>query len=177
MDMNAITGRLMRVLRFDASVYREIAADNAAMPQAGVIVTVAVLLGGLANLVNLGVVAYLLFAVIGIVGFFIYAAVATGIAKMLFQGKTDFQEMGRTLGYSYVWYALGALSLVAGPLAWAGSVIAWVAGVIALRESAEFDTVKAVVTVLVSGLVAFFLTGLVTAPLLLMLGLSGSLAR
>lgn len=164
MDMNALMGRLMRVLRFDASVYREIAADNTAMPQAGVVVTVAVLLAGLPNLVALGIGAYIANAIFAIIGFFVYAAAAAEVAKRFFQGKTDFNEMGRTLGYAYVWYALGVLALVVGPLAWIGVLVAWVAGVIALRESAEFDNTKAVVTVVVAGIIAFviqFLLGFV----------------
>ena len=173
MDMNAVMGRLMRVLRFDASVYREVAADTAAMPQAGLIVTVAVLVAGLPNLVNIGIGAYVVLALIAIVGFFIYSAVAAGVAKMAFQGKTDFQEMGRTLGYAYAWYALGVLALIpfgGGLLAWIGSIVAWIAGAIALRESAEFDNVKAFITIIIAGIIAAFVTGFVGAPLLLMLG-------
>ena len=178
MDTNALTGRLMRVLRFDASVYREIAADNSAMPQAAVVVILAAIVSALGQL-GLGILAVIVVAVVAIVAFFIYAAVATGVSKV-FQGKTSFNEMGRTLGYAYIWYALGILALLpfgGGFLAWIGSIVAWVAGIIALRESAEFETWKAVVTVIVAGIVAAIIIGVVTAPLFLMLGIAQAVAN
>lgn len=97
------------------------------------------------------------------------------VAKTFFKGQTDFNEMGRTLGYAYVWYALGVLALipgVGGLLAWLGSIAAAVAGFIALRESAEFDNVKALVTVIIAAVVAGLITAVVQVPALLMLGLS-----
>jgi len=177
MDTNAIVSRLMRVLRFDATVYREVAADNNAMPQAGIIVTAAAIVAALGQL-SQGILAVVVIAVISIIAFFIYTAVATGVSKV-FQGKTGFNEMGRTLGYAYAWYALGILALLpigGGFLAWVGSLVAWVAGIIALRESAEFETWKAVVTVIVAGLVAVVLTGIVTAPILVALGVAQAVA-
>jgi hypothetical protein len=174
MDTNALVGRLTRVLRFDASVFREIAADNNAMPQAGIVVTLAALLAAIGQQLQNGVLAVVAVAIIAIIAFFIYTAVATGVSKVL-QGKTSFNEMGRTLGYAYAWYALGILALIpfgGGFLAWVGSIVAWVAGIIALRESAEFETWKAVVTVIVAGIVAVVLTVFVTAPILLILGVA-----
>ena len=164
MDTSSLTNRLMRVLRFDASVYREVATDTNAFQGAIVIVAVAALLANLNALIQVSIVAYIIYAILTVVGFFVYAAAAAEVAKRFFQGKTDFNEMARTLGYTYMWYALGILALVAAPLTWIGSIVAWIAGVIALRESAEFDTVKAVVTVIVAGIIAFvlqFLLGLV----------------
>ncbi len=171
MDMNTMTGRLMRVLRFDASVYREIAADGTAMMQAGVVVTLAALIAALGRFGEGGILWVIVVAIIGIVGFFVYSAIATIVAKLL-GGKTGFNEMGRTLGYAYAWYALGILVLVPGVgglLAWLGSIVAAVAGFIALRESSEFDSLKALITVIVAAVVAAIVTAIVTAPLALML--------
>ncbi len=175
MDVNTMTGRLMRVLRFDASVYREIAADGAAMMQAGIVVTLAALIAALGSFSRVGILGVIVLAIVTIVGFFVYAAIATVVAKML-GGKTGFNEMGRTLGYAYAWYALGILVLVPGVgglLAWLGSIVAAVAGFIALRESSEFDSLKALITVIVATVAAVIVTAIVTAPLLLMLGIAG----
>ncbi len=169
MDTNAIVSRLMRVLRFDASVYREVAADNNAMPQAGIIVTLAAIIAAL-GFAGTSFTLVLISAVASIVSFFVYAAVATGISKALFQGKTNFNEMGRTLGYAYGWYAVGILRLIpgiGGLLAWLGQIVAAIAGIVALRESAEFDTVKAVVTVVIAAIVAGIITFCATGPLML----------
>jgi hypothetical protein len=179
MNMQVLTPRLLRVLRFDASVYKEIAADASAMPQAGIIVTVAAVLAALGQYLPRGIVAIIVAAVLAIIGFFIYVAIATGVAKV-FGGKTGFNEMGRTLGYAYAWYALGILALIpfgGGLLVWIGSIVAWIAGTIALRESAEFETWKAFVTVVVAGLVVAFIIALVTLPLFAILGLAAAQAQ
>ena len=176
MDTNAIVNRLMRVLRFDASVYREVAADNNAMPQAGIIVTLAAIIAAL-GFAGTSFTLVIVSAVASIVGFFVYAAVATGISRALFQGKTNFNEMGRTLGYAYGWYAVGILRLIpgiGGLLAWLGQIVAAIAGIIALRESAEFDTVKAVITVVIAAIVAGLISFCAVGPLLGIIGLAGA---
>lgn len=175
MDMNLIVGRLMRVLRFDASVYREIAADSTAMPQAGIVVTLSAVIAAIGTSLGAGVVAVVVAAVVSIIAFFVYTAVATFVSKMFFKGQTSFDEMGRTLGYAYVWYSLGILALLpfgGGFLAWLGQIVAAIAGFIALRESAEFGNLPAFVTVVVAAVVAALITGLLVAPILVMLGLA-----
>lgn len=184
MDTSSLVNRVMRVLRFDASVYREVAADAGALPQALILVAVAAVFTGLGSFGQLGtqdIVGVLVLVALGIVGslvgYALYAGIAAVLARSVFQGKTDFQEMARTLGFAYAWNAVGILSIIpcVGPLmALAGNVAAIVAGVIALRESAEFDTTKAVITALVAGVVAgfatFCATAVVGAPILVMLG-------
>jgi hypothetical protein len=184
MDTNSLINRVMRVLRFDASVYREVAADANALPQALTLVVAAAVLSGLGNFGQLGtqtIVGVLVLVVLGtlgsLIGYALYAGVAALVAQNVFQGKTNFQEMARTLGFAYVWNGLGILSIIpcVGPfMALLGNLVAIVAGVIALRESAEFDTTKAVITAVVAGVVAgfaaFCATGIIGLPIIAMLG-------
>ena len=184
MDTGSLISRLLRVIRFDASVFREVAADANALPQALVVVVAAAVLSGLGNFGQLstqsitGVLVLVVLGIVGsLVGYGLYAGVAAILARSLFQGKTDFQEMARTLGFAYVWNAAGILNIIpclGGVFVLIGGLVAIVAGVIALRESAEFDTTKAVITAVVAGLVAAFATFCATAivggPILLMLG-------
>ena len=169
MDTNSLINRLTRVMRFDASVYREVAADNTATPSAAVVVFLAAVIAAL-GFVGTNLVLVVISLIASLVGFFVYAAVATGISKALFQGKTDFNEMSRTLGFAYAWYAVGILRIipfVGGLLAWLGQIVAAIAGIIALRESAEFDTVKAIVTVVIASIVAGLISFCATGPLVL----------
>lgn len=164
MDTNALINRVTRVFRFDASVYREVAGDANALSQALVVVVAAAVLTGLGSFGQIGtssIGAVLVFAVVGtlgsLVGYVLYAGVAAVIARSLFQGKTDFQEMARTIGFAYAWNALGVLNIIpciGSVFALVGNLIAIVAGVIALRESAEFDTTKAAITAIIAGVVA-----------------------
>ena len=54
MDINQLAGRLMRVLRFDASVFREVASDTNALTQALLVVAAAAVLTGLGNFGQIG---------------------------------------------------------------------------------------------------------------------------
>ena len=175
METNTFANRVTRVLRFDTPVYREVAADQNAMGQAAVVVIMAAILNAIGQ-VGLGFTVVLISVVAGLVGFAVYAAVAAGVSRGLFQGRTNFQEMARTLGFAYAWYGLGILGLIpliGGALAFLGLLAAIIAGVVALRESSEFDTTKAVVTVVIAGIVAFFINLCATGPLLGMIGIAG----
>lgn len=186
MDTSGLINRILRVIRFDASVYREVAADANALPQALMVVAAAAILTGLGNFGQLGtqslggVLVLVVLGVVGsLVGYVLYAGVASLVARSLFQGKTDFQEMARTLGFAYAWNGLGILNIipcVGGVFVFIGSLVAIVAGIIALRESAEFDMTKAAITAILSGVIAgfavFCATAIVGLPILAMLGLA-----
>lgn len=186
MDTSSLISRVMRVVRFDASVYREVAADAGALPQALMLVAAAAVLSGLGNfgqIVTQSIGTVLVLVVVGIIGsligFALYAGVASLVAQFAFQGKTNFQEMARTLGFAYLWNGVGLLNIipcVGGVFAFVGMLASIAAGVIALRESAEFDTTKAIITTLVAGVVAggaiFCASSAVAIPLAVMMGLA-----
>lgn len=179
MDTNAIVNRLMRVLRFDASVYREIAGDQNAFGQAIVVVLAASILNAV-GVFRTGILFAVIALVAGLIAFVIYSAVAAGVSRAMFQGKTDFQEMMRTLGFTYAWNALGLLGLIpilGGIIGFVAWIAAIVSGVLALRESAEFDTGKAVITMIISGIVAFGIYFCTIGPLAVFLGFAQAAAQ
>jgi hypothetical protein len=115
--------------------------------------------------------------IVALVAFAIYSAAAALVSKNMFQGRTDMLEMARTLGYTYVWQAIGVLGAIPvlnavviclAPLAWIASIVS---GVLALREASEFDTVKAVVTMLIAAVLGFLVTACATGPVFGALGL------
>ena len=176
MDIQTVLSRLARVIRFDASVYREIAGDQNAMPGAVVVVVVAAIINALGAL-GQGVLAVVMSVIVALVAFAVYSAAAALVSKSMFQGRTGFSEMARTLGYTYVWQAIGILGAIPllnvaviclAPLAWIASIVS---GVLALRESSEFDTTKAVVTMLIAAVLGFLVTACATGPMFATLGL------
>lgn len=188
MDTNSLMNRLMRVFRFDASVYREVAADASAQSQAYTVVALAVVATTIGAIVSgllvgdmvVGLVTGLLAGVGAIVSYVLYSLVAALVAQNMFQGKTNFQEMLRTLGFVYGWNILGilnAIPLLGGLIGLVVWVLAIISTVLALRESAEFDMTKAAITAIIAGVVGFFASfcvlSLIGAPLLLMLGAAG----
>ncbi len=178
MTTNSLASRVVRVLRFDIPVYREVAADPTAMSQAALVVIGAAILSGIGSL-RQGLGAALLGAVFSVLTFVLYSAVATVVSRSLFQGKTDFQEMGRTLGFAYAWSGIGILGLLpvlGGVITFLSSIAGAVAGVLALRESSEFDTLKAVVTVVIAAIVAGIIVAVISAPIFIALGIARSAA-
>ncbi|MGQ0601117.1 MAG: YIP1 family protein [Anaerolineales bacterium] len=187
MDSNSLMNRLMRVFRFDASVYREVAADASAQTQAYTVValavvatTIGVIISGLlAGDMVVGLVTGVLAGVGTVVSYVLYSLVAALVAQNMFQGKTNFQEMMRTLGFVYGWNILGILNAIPllgaliGLVIW---VLAIISTVLALRESAEFDTTKAAITAIIAGVVGFFASfcvlSIIGIPLMAMLGLA-----
>ncbi len=187
MDTSTLISRIVRVLRFDASVYREVAGDASALPQALLIVAATAVFTGVGNLGNIFVTGEVVstlilavFAAVGsLIGYALYAGIAAFVAKTFFQGKTDFQEMARTVGFAYTWNGLavfGIIPCLGGLVAFVGSLVAIVAGVIALRESAEFELTQAVITAVIAGVASAAAyacaTLVIAAPIIAMLGLA-----
>ena len=178
MDTNTIINRVVRVFRFDVPVYREIAADEGATMQGWVVAVVASLVAAI-GLSRLGPMAVVLSAMFTVIGFGVYAALAAFVSKTFFGGKTDFDEMARTLGFAYAWNAVGILNLIpcaGGLVAFVGGIAAMIAGVIALRESAEFSTGKALITVLVAGIGMILINTVVLGAVATALGVTMAVA-
>lgn len=156
--------RIVRAIRLDWTVFREIAEDRSAMKEAAIIVLVATFLsaigGGIAsgNFI-LGFLANWIVAIL--VGWIGWAVLTYFVGSLLFQGKSDIAEMMRVLGYASAPKLLGLLGFipcVGWLIALAGWVLSLIAGFIAVREAMEFDTIDAIVTILISWVVALIIS-------------------
>lgn len=153
--------RILRAIRLDPTVYREIAEDETSMSQAAIIVVVVTLLSALGtafvaeNFIVSFLVSWLLAVV---VGWLLWAALTYFIGAKLFGGQSSIPEMMRVLGFASAPQLLGVLGFIPC-LGWLaaliGALLALVAGVIAVRESMEFDTGKAVLTVAIAWVISF----------------------
>jgi hypothetical protein len=166
-----VVDRIMRAIRLDWTVFREIAEDQAAMSQAAIIVAVVTFLSALGsgiasdNFFLTFVVSWILEI---IVGWILWAVITYFIGTALFKGKTDVPEMMRVLGYAKAPVLLGLFQFipcVGWLFALAGWLLSLVAGVIAVREAMEFDTGNAIVTVLISWVVALVINMVILIPL------------
>jgi hypothetical protein len=158
--------RIMRVFKLDSSVFREIAEDKAAMTQAAIIVVVVSLFSALGMAISAVITetgsaigSFFVTLLSGILlGWILWAILTYAVGVFLFKGKTDIPEMMRVLGYANAPNLLGILVIIPC-LGWIAALVGWVlsliAGVIAVREAMEFDTVKAVITVLIAWVISF----------------------
>jgi len=82
----------------------------------------------------------------------------------LFHGTADYGELLRTIGYAYSPNVLGFFSFIpilGWLIALVGSIWALVAGVIAVRQALDFDTTKAVLTVVIGWVVMMIVAAII----------------
>lgn len=156
--------RILRAIRLDSTVYREIAEDEGAMSQAAIIVVVVSLLSAIGSSILMDnffvsmLVSWITSIVIGWIG---WAILTYFVGSTLFGGRSSVTEMMRVLGFASAPRLLGIFGIIPC-LGWIaaliGAILAFVAGFIAVRESMEFDTGKAILTVLISWVITFAIT-------------------
>ena len=152
--------RIVRAIRLDWTVFREIAEDQNAMSQAAIIVAVVTFMSavgsGIASRSLPGFfVDWILAILVGWIG---WAIITFLVGTIVFKGQTDVPEMMRVLGYASAPKLLGIFGFIfcVGPIiTLAGWVLALIAGVLAIREAMDFDTESAIVTVIIGWLIAF----------------------
>jgi hypothetical protein len=170
-----VIDRIVRAIRLDWTVFREIAQDREAMKEAAIIVLVVTFLAALGG--TGGMLIAKVDAGTAFLGFFVnwfvngiligwigWAILTYLVGAVLFKGQTDIQEMMRVLGYASAPRLLGLLGFIPC-VGWlfviAGWVLSLIAGIIAIREAMDFDTGNAVITVVISWIAAFVLALLI----------------
>jgi hypothetical protein len=180
--------RIVRAIKLDFTVFREVAEDQNATTEAAIIVFVVTFLSAIGT--GLGVlIAQAGFgrAVLGffsewllsgiLIGWIGWAILTYFVGTVLFQGKTEIPEMLRVLGYASAPKLLGLLGFIPC-VGWLFSLAGWIlsliAGVIAVREAMEFDTGRAVITVLISWVIALLISLAIGALLGIGMGITSN---
>ncbi len=156
--------RMMRAARLEVMLYEEVEANPALTQEAVLVVlvvTAANLVGQLVQslFTSVSVAGAMAAGVWALIGFFIWAWIAYFVGTRLFNGTADYGELIRTLGYAYTPNLLGVFSFIPclGPLVGLiGSIWALVAMVVAIRQALDFDTTRAILTVIVGFFVYLF---------------------
>jgi hypothetical protein len=174
-----VLNRIIRALRLDPTLYREVAEDQNAMTQAAIIVVVVTFLAGVGSGVGMLIgkatagQAILSFfntwLISGIlIGWIGWAILTYFVGTTLFKGRTDIPEMMRVLGFASAPRLLGIFGIIPC-LGWIASLAGWIlsliAGVIAIREAMEFETGNAIITVVISWVIALVVSLIIGAIL------------
>jgi hypothetical protein len=156
--------RIVRAIRLDWTVFREIAEDPKAMKEAAIIVAIVTFLSavgvGLAKQ-SFGsfIVDWLIAILVGWIG---WAVLTYLVGTAIFKGDTNIPEMMRVLGYANAPYLLGLFGFVPC-VGWlfplAGGILALVAGVLAVREAMDLDSGNAIITVVISWVISIAIRG------------------
>lgn len=162
--------RIIRAIRLDRTLYREVADHPNYMTEAFLIVLLVALISSLGTLFSAGqengggLPAYLaeVFNQL-LLGWLLWAVISYFIGSSFFGGRSSVKEMLRVLAYATTPRLLGFFGFIAciGPLlALAGWILSIAAAVVAIRESMEFDTIRALVTALI-GYILFIITAII----------------
>jgi len=151
--------RIIRAIRLDWTVFREIAQDREAMTEAAIIVVIVTFLSALGSgIAARSITSFFVTWLVGIlVGWIGWAVITYLTGTLLFKGETDIPEMMRVLGYANAPYLLGLFGFIPC-VGWLFPVVGWllalIAGVLAVREALDLDTGNAIITVLISWIVS-----------------------
>jgi hypothetical protein len=189
MDFARMFNRVTRAAMLDVNLYEEVEADTSLNQEALIVVILVSVLSGIGGFlqgvfrgdIGAALLALVVGVVLGVVSYYIWAYVTYFVGTNLFDGTADAGELLRVLGYASgprVLGVLGFIPCVGGLAGLVGAIWALVAGVIAVREALDFDTTKAVLTVIIGWVIVFAISlvvGLVFGVGAVGLGALGSL--
>ncbi|MGH8875016.1 MAG: YIP1 family protein, partial [Acidimicrobiia bacterium] len=159
-----IVDRVLRAVKLDPALYREVGADQSKTIEAMVVTGVAALISGLGGVIfaGQGIGSWLLGAILAAT---LGLAIGTGIIFLvgkLFKGQGQYIELFRGLGYAYAPTALGIIPFVGGIV---GSIWSIVCAIRAVREINRVPDGAAIATVLIPVAVVVVLALIVAALL------------
>jgi hypothetical protein len=176
MDFAAMINRVVRAAMLDVDLYEEVEADTTLTQEALMVVILVSIASGIGSFlagviggeIGAAVLGLILGVVMGVLGYYIWAYVTYFVGTNLFEGTADVGEMLRTLGYASGPRVLSVLAFIPclGPLAGlVGALWALVTGVVAVRQALDFDTGKAILTVIIGWVIVFIITIVVSVVL------------
>ncbi|OGO06479.1 MAG: hypothetical protein A2Y73_02770 [Chloroflexi bacterium RBG_13_56_8] len=157
--LQRIIQRMTRIISLNTEVYHEIEHDPKATIEAALIVLVTSFMASLGAAIGSGrfIHAFLLRFVVGILlNWLLWSYATLLIGTRFFGGQAKFDGMLRTLGYANAPQVLGILSVFSclGSLI---SLVTWalslIAGFLAIRETLDLSTEKAILTVAIGWVV------------------------
>lgn len=169
MNFATMVNRMVRAAMLDVNLYEEVEADTSLNQEALMVVILVSIIGSigsflsgvLARDIGSALLALVITVIMGVVNYYIWAYVTYFVGTRLFHGTADAGELLRVLGYASGPRALAVLSFIpcVGPaIALVSAIWALVAGVVAVRQALDFDTTKAVLTVIVGWVIVFVIS-------------------
>jgi len=150
--LQKIFGRVVRMIKFDQTVYKEIEEDQTANTEAAIIVVVASLLSAIGAGIHVRSFGGFIFdLLVGVLLFWLLVSYITMfIGTRLYKGETNFWEMARCIGYASAIRALGILGAIPC-LGWIATIVVMILFLIvaffAIREALDLSTEKTLVSV------------------------------
>jgi hypothetical protein len=169
MDFGVMINRMIRAAMLDIAFYEEAEADTSLTQEALMVVILVSIVGGIGSFlggiiggdIGAAIIGLIVAVVLGVINYYIWAYITYFVGTNLFEGTADPGELLRTLGYASsprVLGILGFIPCVGWLIALIGGIWALVAGVVAVRQALDFDTTKAVITVIIGWAIILIIT-------------------
>ncbi|MGI9666351.1 MAG: YIP1 family protein [Acidimicrobiia bacterium] len=142
---------VVRAAMLDVDFYNQAEADKSLTWQAGIVVVLATGLNGIGSAIATESNVFAgaaVGALVGVVGWLIWSAIAVGIGVKVFKGTSDYGEMLRVIGFANAPLAIGVIPW----LGFIGAVWSLLAAVVGIREGMDFTTKRAIATMIVGWL-------------------------
>ncbi len=141
----ALTDRMLRAARLDASLYEEVEADQTLTREAMTVVVLSAVAAGIGT-ARTGLLGLIIFALVALLGWYVWAYVTYWIGTRLLptpQTQVDAGQLLRVIGYSSAPGVVRVFGVIPGlgPLAMAaGNIWMLVAMVIAVRQALDYTS-------------------------------------
>lgn len=174
MDFNRIWNGMLRAMRLDKDFFEEVEHDTSYNQDALWVVIIVSIIGAIGSFlgslflgrsIGSAIGGMIVSLILAIAGYFIWVFVAHWIGTALFKGTGDRGEVQRAFGFAYSPQVLNILSFipcVGGLISLAAWIWSVVAGFIAIRQSLDQDNTNAALTVIVSAIVVFVITAVIS---------------
>jgi hypothetical protein len=162
--------RIIRIIKLDFPVFKDIEADPSATTQAAIIVAAASVLSGIGSAFSSDrpLMAFLGAVVSGVVGWIVWSYVSHFVGGVLYKSTGTFESMLRVIGYANAPQLLGILNIIPC-IGWigglVGGILALIASIMAIREGLDLQLEQAIVVALV-GFLALLLVSIIVGSIL-----------
>ncbi len=155
--MASMLDRMIRAAKLDPSLYEEVEADTASMPQATGVVLLAAVAGGIGTIGEAGTPGFVVGTLLSLLGWYIWSFITYIVGtRLLPQPATqaDLGQLLRTIGFASAPGVLRVLGVVpgVGQLALVVSAL-WslAAMVVAVRQALDYDSTGRAIAVCLIG--------------------------
>lgn len=170
-----LIGRMVGAAQLNPNTYEDVERDRSATGQAAQVVVIVGVAQAIAMLLSLSILGAVWAVPSVLIGWVVWSYITYFVGVKLFatqNTRVSPGEMLRTLGFAHTPLLLGVFAFIpfiGWMAALVGAIWALVAGVIAVRQAMDFDTGRAVLTVLV-GAIPFVLLQFVLSSIGLGIG-------
>ncbi len=152
MAAGGMVDRMVRAARLQDAVYEEVEHDQGATRQAALVVVITSIAAGIGSLFSFGPAGLILFPIVSLIGWAIYAYITYFIGTRLLAGpetSADWGELARTLAFAnspriLMIFAIGPF--LGGLVGFVVAIWVLVATIVALRAALDFSTGRAIGT-------------------------------